>query len=294
MSARLNLVGSFGVEITLETVHAQLAAIPATVDEVEVYIDSPGGSILTAMLVWESMKSYPFWYRAVGKTVHSAATYVFFMIGERSVAIDAGPDWLIIHMPTTTMLPEGLDIDDLEKYTAALRAFTNRLAHLYGETFGIPSEIALQKMKDETIYTPDQARLLGIAATSKNMGLIDELKALKGELSTLVLGVKATTAPPVEDPVLPAEEGEDIEAIKAELASYKAKCEDYEAKFKAMEEDKTDIESLVAQVQNSIKDLKNAQTVGAPSAKTAPAVPQPSGNPALDRLQSQIGNTRKW
>lgn len=310
MGARIELVGVFGTDITLETVHAQLSAIPSNAGNVEVYIDSNGGSIYTAMRIWELMKSFPFWYNAVGKVVQSAATYIYFNIYERSVAIDAPPNWLLIHEVTAPALPEGLTADELEWYAKMLRAFQNKLAELYSYTFNVPIEVALQQMKDNTSWTPEEAKLQGVAAHYKFMSetktpwdkLAEGMSELTTAMKAFVSGAKneAPAEPPAEEGGAPGPD--EMEALKAELAAAKeelakakAMCEDYENQMKAMKDGQAKVEALVAQVTNQVTEIQKNQSVGGPAAGkiTGGATASPSGNPAIDQLQAMIDMQRK-
>lgn len=132
------------------------------VTEVEVFIDSPGGLVEEADMIFDyltNLKKTGVQVRTFAESVCASAAVKIFLAGSERVVKESTQ--FMIHNPFAQS-PEG-DADLIEDFGKALRSIENDIIGFYSKITGTSKEALKPLMKQETLLTPDQCLSLGFA-----------------------------------------------------------------------------------------------------------------------------------
>jgi ATP-dependent protease ClpP protease subunit len=248
--ARLEIIGEIGKDVTAEAVAAKLAGIPKD-ERLTVVLDSIGGSIADGEQIANLLAQYPNREVEIIRAFSIASWLVLqFPRNARKLHIDAAEDFFMIHMPV--LAPDRGDTytaDELKELATQLMHASDVLAETYSVELGISKEEAIALMQAETYFNPEDQKKYQLMAIA-SAGIVEpksnpEMNAFAKVLESLSNKIKALE---IEvEPVVETKEGEDVEALKSQLAAmiaerdqYKAMCEDMEAKMKSAEGEATE------------------------------------------------------
>ena len=132
------------------------------VSEVEVFINSPGGLVEEADMIFDyltNLKKSGVVVNTVAEAECASAAVKIFLSGSQRVVHEHTQ--FMIHNPFAQS-PEG-DADVIEGFGKALRSIENDMIAFYSKHTGTSKEALKPLMKQETTLTPDQCVSLGFA-----------------------------------------------------------------------------------------------------------------------------------
>lgn len=184
MTAKINLIGVYGDEITLANVMTQyLAYKDKDVTDVEIYINSNGGSVEEG----ESINEYIQEIKAT-HTVNTLTDKAYsmaastFALGENRIVYNI-PKAAMIHLP----LLNGITGNsfELKEASECLEETDKEFSKFYAVILGITESSALNLLKTETFLSGEEAVNLGLATELK-----EPLKAIASYTPRKPKGIK--------------------------------------------------------------------------------------------------------
>lgn len=157
-----------------------------TANEIEVYINTPGGLVEEADLIFdylENLKKSGVNVNTYAEDQCASAGVKLFLAGIQRIINDYTV--FMIHNPWGQS-PEG-DADEIEEYSKGLRTLENDMINFYSKLTGTSKEAIKPLMKKETILTPQQAVELGFATSLSKRVALDAVafsKKLNSNLNT--------------------------------------------------------------------------------------------------------------
>lgn len=276
-----------------ETLLALQSAYDPTCTEVEVIIDSMGGSPIEAIKIGDWLKSLGKPVKMLAVKAYSAAS-ILWMYGsdDRDKHPDAVKDWLMWHRPTITL--EGVNATETMRYLAVLQMVEERMTDVYSTETGLAVEDVQKLMADETYFDDTLAKRYQVLAlvaspneeeqlTPTDMSL---LKEIKDSIDKLSGKIKAEYTVEIETP----EEGEEtMDMLRDKLAEmegmYKAamlECEALKATNAGMEKE---MPEMLAQLKSL--DAKIVAMTTSVKADPKPVIEAKAISP-LDRFTAQL------
>lgn len=167
----------------LQEFEEDLRELPDSVKQIEVYIDSPGGSQSSGMEIYRALKDFPASITVtVGSNASSAAS-VIMCAGDVIRVYDTSV--VMIHRGWQPLI-EGVNVDDLEAYMKDLSAKDEQMAHVYSQKSGKNIEEILQAMSETTYLRGQQIVDYGLADVLIQEGgtqslSLEEVKAMNKE-----------------------------------------------------------------------------------------------------------------
>lgn len=292
---RLNLYGPIGQNplmggggITAQMV-AEEVIDAGEIDQVDVYINSPGGDVFEGIAIYNELKQFPGQVNVYIMGVAASIASIIAMAGDTRVMYDGAE--FMIHQASGVTFGTA---DHHAKQAKTLRRLDKKLADIYASTTGNDAGIIAEMMSEETWIDADDAIKDGFAThvshleavAPPNAALLNQyhnvplkVAVLADQQASGMTNESADLEPSAMETESPTEEGENmeeeetLEALKAENAELKAKIEAMEEKPdedepEAMDEDEAEeaaaaqlTAEFIGQVLESNKNLKaeNAQ-----------------------------------
>ncbi len=160
MNPKIKIYGPIGGDsenaITVKTIDAQLDAIGEDVEEIDVLINSDGGSVSQGLGIVKLLRDHPAKIHTVVQgSAASIAGYIACCGDTRTIEKDS-----IFHIHGPHVGTEG-NLSDHEQSVELLRAATNAMAGRYAELSGKTPDEVTEEFKVDKYYTPEQAVELG-------------------------------------------------------------------------------------------------------------------------------------
>lgn len=234
------------------------------VTEVIAFINSVGGDVREGFAIHDFLreKNVPVTTIATGK-VFSIATIVF-LAGDRDRRFMRPNSEGLVHNPIPAMPVHG-DADTFERVAESLRVVENELAEFYSNQTNLNIEESRQLMKNDSLISPsemvemgfasaiqEELRAVAIFLNENNLEMTDnteEIKGIKKSMAKILSFFEnkedEKPDPKPDDKEAKKEETEDVEALKAQLAT-------------AQEENKT-LSAKVAQFETENETIKKTQ-----------------------------------
>lgn len=135
--------------------------LPASVKEIHLRVNSPGGSVFDGMAIYEKMKSERNKGRKVVSYVDGIAASIASVIIQASDEIVVGDGAMImIHKPLVGVFGNVLE---LERMIAILDKIEEQMISIYAKKTGQSRIEIANALAEETWYTSDEAIELGLA-----------------------------------------------------------------------------------------------------------------------------------
>lgn len=290
----VNEMGSWEIDTTLQSVRAQYEAQSMEPDLI-VYVKSIGGDVREGYAIRDYLRSLGKPITTIGTgEVYSIATVVFLAgdKGKRKLMPNAQ---LMIHNPWTFA---GGDAEDMQRYADMLRAEEASLSEFYAAETGQDVELLREMMAAETFLSAKDAVTMGFADevmeevrafakwTPKEFSNSNipkmENQPTKWEkfLAKMQNAFEGTETAPETTPEAPVVDTTEIDALKSELETLKAKVTELTEKpapelapevaeavaFAAK------YSKVMAEFQKFLEDEKTPATKAAPVTKAAAKV----------------------
>lgn len=140
----------------MKTIDSQLDAIGEDVEEIDVLINSDGGSVSQGLGIVKLLRDHPAKIHTVVQgSAASIAGYIACCGDTRTIEKDS-----IFHIHGPHVETEG-NLSDHEQSVELLRAATNAMAGRYAELSGKTPDEVTEEFKVDKYYTPEQAVELG-------------------------------------------------------------------------------------------------------------------------------------
>ena len=131
-----------------------------TVDNINVYINSYGGSVSAGLAIYNQLKNHSAKVTTYCDGFACSIASVIFMAGDDRVMNEGSI--LMIHEPWCYTMGNA---DELQKQIESLRKLSQLSVDIYSNTTGIENNKIAEMMKAETWITPKEALELGFATT---------------------------------------------------------------------------------------------------------------------------------
>lgn len=255
---RLNLYGPIGQNplmggggITAAMV-AEEVIDAGEVDQLDVYINSPGGDVFEGIAIYNELKQFQGQVNVYVMGVAASIASIIAMAGDNRIMYDGAE--FMIHQASGVTFGTA---DQHAKQAKTLRRLDKKLADIYAATTGNDAGIIAEMMTEETWFDADDAMKDGFAThvspleavKPPNAALLNQYQNVPLKVAVLVdqqasgelpeSTAKESNMETEHDKTENMEEEETLEALKAENAELKAKIQ-------AMEEEPAEEEELEA------------------------------------------------
>lgn len=168
------------------------------VDEIDVYINSYGGSVGQGFAIYNLLKSHPAKIRTINSGFACSIASIIFLAGDERIMSPAS--LLMIHNPFTCVVGNANELrktaDDLEKMGQVS-------VDIYCQTTGLDESVIKKMMDSETWITGEEAKEMGFATSFENESdeVVDVVvQSVKRSLINRIVGGE-TPQQKEEDPV---------------------------------------------------------------------------------------------
>lgn len=149
------------------------------VDEIDVYINSYGGSVAQGFAIYNMLKSHPAKVRTICNGFACSIASVIFLAGDERIM--QGASLLMIHNPFTYSCGNA---DELRKVADDLDKMAQVSIDLYCESTGLDAAIVKDMMDKETWMSASDALELGFATSVSIKNDKDELLSVVQSVRT--------------------------------------------------------------------------------------------------------------
>lgn len=243
---RLNLYGPIGNNplsgkgITSAWVAEQIIS-SGKIDQIDVYINSPGGDVFEGIAIYNELKQFPGQVNVFIMGLAASIASVIAMAGDQRVIYDGAE--FMIHQASGMTFGTA---DDHVKQASTLRRLDAKLATIYAEATGGDAATIAAMMTEETWMESEDALTDGfathgspqtaIAPPVSAMALLDQYQHVP--LKVAAWQASGDTPTPSPEPTAMEDKPEETEVTNEEpieeedtIASLKAKIEELEAKI---------------------------------------------------------------
>jgi len=258
-SARLEIFGEIGERgFALRDFMAAIGGMQ--ISTLDIDLNSPGGDPLEAFAIHDAIKALSARVTVNIIGVAASAATIIAAAADR-VTITENSRYLV-HESSSTMKGKKGDMMDTADTLGKIDA---QMLSVYVKRTGKPSGELEALMKKDTFLSAEEALM---------WGFVDEIISS----NNLKIAAMSEQTTPV---ALTAEEKEEMNALKAELAKMKAKLAEYEKEEEAKKAKAAEEQEVEARVNAAVdKAIKAAIEAAAAKAPILAAVPQPTETPA--------------
>ena len=132
------------------------------VTNIQVYINSYGGSVSQGLAIYNMLRNHPAEVTTVCDGFACSIASIIFMAGDKRVMNEGSI--LMIHEPWVYTMGNA---DELQKQIESLNKLSELSVNIYSSTTGVESDKISEMMKAETWITPNEAIELGFATEVK-------------------------------------------------------------------------------------------------------------------------------
>jgi len=180
MTAQIYIYGVIGTETSLMDVIRQFKSFKKVTD-VEVVIQSSGGSVAEGKAIFNYLKSLNLPVTTIAQRAYSIAAHIF-MAGSTRI-VEEGEGRILLHLPWASVDGRA---DRLEQVAKQLSDLENEFVDFYSGYTDIDKDSVLTLLTNETFLSSDEALSLGLATeiqiATKAVALINNDLTLKNEV----------------------------------------------------------------------------------------------------------------
>lgn len=251
---------------TIDTsIRDKLSQLPNTVKTLEVYINSPGGSVTQGLSIYNQLRASGLNIRTFNLGETSSISSIIFLAGDERIMPDG--TFALIHQPAHLVYQ---NLREAEQNYNMLKAVNDSLKSIYLKYINISSDELDKLMESETIITSEQGLKIGFATSNT---LPHELKI---DASVAYANRIANTHNflEVQKNLCIAKQNEifnevnmtdkDKQLLEAKLQALESEKNKIENEFKAYKENhkEIDLEALKLEIRNTIlEEFKNIEII---------------------------------
>jgi ATP-dependent Clp endopeptidase proteolytic subunit ClpP len=166
-------IGGWGVTPAM---FAQALADVGPVDAIELHLNSPGGSVIDGMAIYNLLNAHP-----AEKTVYvdgwaASMASIIAMVGKTAPRMPSNT-WLMIHNPWAGVAG---DSEELRKYADTLDKMKEQAIGAYGKHATVSREELAKLMDAETWLTAEEAAAAKLLGTEMQNRLLDDFLQMHG------------------------------------------------------------------------------------------------------------------
>ncbi len=228
--------GMFGAEMFgLSDMIAEFALIPASEKDVNIEINSGGGSVIEGFAIHDylkSQKSYNIHTTVLG-LCGSIATIIGLSAKKENRSMHKNSEYFVHNPHWRPTSPEPMEAEDLKNLAEDLQANENKMIRFYAKETGLSEDKIKQLMDRQTSFSADEAKNLGFVSTV----ITDEVKAQRKYLIAAFYN--------------PKEKTKDMDFTPTQKTWIEQKLNDFGKKFSAMF--KPDFKAMVIDLESGTK-----------------------------------------
>lgn len=156
-TAELRIYGEIGWEIVTGDIVKAIQSV-GDVDEIAVYVNSPGGFLYDGVTIYNELKNHPASVTVYVYGLAASAASLVAMAGDRIVMGEGS--LLMIHNAAGLTMGNAKDHEDVAK---SLRKIDNEIARIYARRSGMGVREVKKLMDEETEFSPEEAVEAGFA-----------------------------------------------------------------------------------------------------------------------------------
>ena len=242
---QINIVGDVGMDITPEGISSELQN--ANGDDIQMYINSGGGSVLDGIAIYNAIRNYQGSVTAEIDFAASMATYIMLAADEIHMA-DNG--YLMIHNPWGMVAG---DAQEMQNTAALLMKMQDDLLNRCAQKTGMSAESIQEMMDNETWMNAQEAFDMGfVDVINEGVQMVAQFKdkELRDKLNNLV-AIANDKQETKTEAIMAEETKEDAKSVFAKLGSMLGFDKDVaEAVAELEPQAKADIKELVARIES--------------------------------------------
>lgn len=194
MANRIYISGIIGEDVTLMSVISQVRNFTPLTGELEVVIDSVGGSVDVGEQIFNYLKGLENPVKTIAIRAYSIAAHIF-MAGDVR-AVEKGEDRLMIHMPfVQNATGRRRDLEDITKH---LKSIEDSFVKFYQGYIKADDSTVRSLLENETFISADEAFDLGLATVLeipyKAVAFLDEGTNKEDNQNTIMKNAKELIA----------------------------------------------------------------------------------------------------
>lgn len=145
-------------EVSAKAFAKDLAALPSSVKQLDIHINSPGGSVFEAQAIYSRLADHRSKKIVYVDGLAASAASIVAMVGHK-IYIRANAN-MMIHLPSGFAMGNA---DDMRTVASALDSVTESMINVYAKRTGLDREEVRSLMAAETWFSPQQAVEKGFA-----------------------------------------------------------------------------------------------------------------------------------
>jgi ATP-dependent protease ClpP protease subunit len=279
--------------ITKDTV-TQVRAALASLEPIDLYINSPGGDLFAGLTIFEALNAYDEDLNIYVENVAGSIASVIALAGTKKPSISENGSFVIhnAHVEETAG-----NHNDLRKVANSLEKYSEIVANIYAKKTGRSPEDIAQAMNEETVFSSADAIAFGLAGDLYNpikalaqinkidMTILERIKNnLSGEPTPEIVNVEGEEEAPTEATLTEEMKAEITELVKTLIAE--ALAGETEALAEGLSEE---IGNSIATIFNEIKS-EGVPPSGAPITEPTPGGKAVTGIEAFNQKMNEIKN----
>ena len=168
----------FGAGVTAKSFSEELSKLPKSIKQIDVRVNSPGGSVFDGMTIYQRLKDHPAKVTAYVDGIAASIASVIIMSADEIVMGDGA--MLMIHKPLTGIYG---NTSELERMIDILDKIENQMVTIYAKKTGLSRAEIAKMLADETWMTAEE---------SLNLKFVDKKFEAKESLMLVASAVENT------------------------------------------------------------------------------------------------------
>ena len=168
----------FGAGVTAKSFSEELSKLPKSIKQIDVRVNSPGGSVFDGMTIYQRLKDHPAKVTAYVDGIAASIASVIIMSADEIVMGDGA--MLMIHKPLTGISG---NTSELERMIDILDKIENQMVTIYAKKTGLSRAEIAKMLADETWMTAEE---------SLNLKFVDKKFEAKESLMLVASAVENT------------------------------------------------------------------------------------------------------
>jgi ATP-dependent Clp protease protease subunit len=158
MKKEIHISGEIGYNYTLETLNGALNALDSEVVELDIYINSGGGSVTEGFAIYDKLMTLPYTVNTIVNGMCGSIATVIFQAGKKGKRRMYKNAEFFVHNPFwMPNYPEAMEAKDLEALAQDLKNAENKIKNFYSEITSKSIEELTPILDRQTTLTANEA-----------------------------------------------------------------------------------------------------------------------------------------